>query len=159
MIVVQHLSNSIANITSSSFLSNTGTYQFPLDEFFYQGDDYKQVGGAIAAYQSELWISERKFHRNSAEVGRALFIEETTISIRYTIFENKFAKHHDNITQAYMTGWVMVVYWNCFVSIKYSTFSNNSGLKRLQGVLLSFKYEVSVHGCLFETSEGCVTCV
>ena len=151
------LFNSIANITSSSFLSNTGTYQFPLDQFFYQGDDYKQVGGAIAAYQSELWITECRFYGNSAEVGGALFIEETTISISNTIFENNFAKPHDNINQAYITGGVMVAFWKCFVSIKYSTFSNSSGLTRLQGVLLlSFKNVVSVHGCLFETSKGSV---
>ena len=149
------LFNSVANITSSLFLSNTGTYQFPLDQFFYQGDDYKQVGGAIAAYQSKLWITECRFHGNSAEVGGALFIEETTVSIRNTIFENNFAKPHNNINQAYMTGGVMVIYWNCFVSIEYSTFSNNSGLIRLQGVLLvSIKNVVSVHRCLFETSKG-----
>ena len=89
------LIHSKANITKSSFLSNTGTYQFPLDNVFLQGDKYKQVGGAIAAYQSELWITACEFHGNSAEVGGAIFIEETTIFIGYTLFENNFAKAHD----------------------------------------------------------------
>ena len=144
-----------ANITKSSFLSNTGTYQFPLDNVFLQGDEYKQVGGAIAAYQIELWITACKLYGNSAEVGGALFIEETTISIRYTLFENNFAKPHDN-GQSDITGGVIVAYWNCYVSINYSTFSNNSGLKISQGVLFSYRSILLVHECLFVDSIGSV---
>ena len=47
---------STANITNSSFMLNTGTYRFPLDDYILQGDEYKEVGGAIAAYQSKIWI-------------------------------------------------------------------------------------------------------
>jgi predicted outer membrane repeat protein len=147
------LIHSKANITQSSFLSNTGTYQFPLDNVFLQGDKYKQVGGAIAAYRSELWITACEFHGNNAEVGGALFIEETTILIAYTLFENNFAKAHDN-GQSDITGGVVIAYWNCYVSINYSTFSNNSGLKRLQGVLFSYKSIIFVHQSLFVDSTG-----
>lgn len=142
-----------ANITRSSFLSNTGTYQFPLDDIFLQGDKFKQVGGAIAAYQSELWITACKFYVNSAEAGGALFIEETTIVIGLTLFENNFAKPHNN-DQSDITGGVIVAYWNCYVSINDSTFSNNSGLKILQGVLFSYRSMILVHKCLFKDSIG-----
>lgn len=151
------LSSSIADIISTSFVSNTGTYQFPLDDFFYQGDDYKQVGGAIAAYQSELWITDCSFLGNSAEVGGALFIEETNVMIENTVFDSNFAKPHSNDNQAFVTGGVMVVYSYSYVSIQNSTFYNSSGLTRLQGVvLLSFQSIMSVHGCIFSTSKGSV---
>ena len=149
------LIHSKANITKCSFLSNTGTYQFPLDNVFLQGDEYKLVGGAIAAYQSELWITVCEFRGNSAEIGGALFIEETTIMIGYTLFENNFAKAHDNgQSDLDVTRGVISAYWNCYVNINYSTFSNNSGLKRLQGVLFSYKSIIFVHECLFVDSVG-----
>ena len=151
------LSNSIADIISSSFVSNTGTYRFPLDDFFFQGDDYKQVGGAIAAYQSELWITECSFLGNSAEVGGALFIEESNVMIENTVFDSNFAKPHINNNQAFITGGVMVIYSYSYASIQNSTFYNSSGLTRLQGVvLLSSKSVMSVHGCIFSTSKGSV---
>ena len=148
---------STTNITNSSFVSNTGTYQFPLEDYILQGDKYKEVGGAIAAYQSKLWITECSFSGNSAEVGGALFIEESTLFIRNTTFENNFAEPHDN-DEPDITGGVVVAYYDCFVSIKIkcSIFSNNSGLIKLQGVLFSHQSWILVHKCLFVNSTGSI---
>ena len=151
------LLNSIAKITGSSFVSNTGTYRFPLDDFFYQGDDYKRVGGAIAAYQSQLWITRCTFHGNSAEVGGAAFIEETTMVIISTTFESNFARPRINSKQVSLTGGAVVVHYSSFVSVKDSAFHNSSGLTNLQGVFfVGFYSVILVHRCLFTASKGSV---
>ena len=144
-----------ANITNSSFISNTGTYQFPLDNYILQGDEYKEVGGAIAAYRSKLWITECNFNGNSAEVGGALFIEESTIFIRNSTFEKNFAEPHEN-DEPDITGGVMVAYYECVVSIEHSIFFSNSGSIKLQGVLFSYRSLILVEKCSFVNSTGSV---
>ena len=150
-----YMIETVANITKSSFLLNTGTFQYPVDNLFLQGDDYKEVGGAITAFQSTLGISECRFHRNSAEVGGVLFLEESIVSINNTIFDNNFADPHVN-NRTTITGGVMVAYWNSIVSIQHSNFSNNSGLLSFHGVFIIIYSNITIGDCIFQNSSGSV---
>ena len=150
-----YVTETVANITKSSFLLNTGTFQHPVDEFLLQGDDYKEVGGAITAFQSKLRISECRFRGNSAEVGGALYIEESWIFISSTTFENNFADPYVN-DQTFVSGGVMVAFGHCGITVKHSNFSNNSGLVNFQGVFGIFRSSITIDSCIFQDSSGSV---
>ena len=147
--------NSVANVTNSSFVSNTGTVWYPVDELFLQGDDYKRVGGAITAYRGIIRITDCNFQGNSAEIGGVLFVEETVIFVMNSNFENNIAKPRavdDN--HLFATGGVMVAFWTCHVSINNSTFYSNSGLTDHQGVFFILMSTLIMNKCTFLTSKG-----
>lgn len=144
-----------ADITNTTFTVNTGTSNYPVDESLLQGDKYKVVGGAITSYGSSLWISECEFDGNTAELGGALFIEETVISISSSVFERNLAYPYTEI-RTYMTGGVMLAYSNCLVTIDNTMFTDNSGLKGLQGVILSITSNVTINRCMFVANKGSV---
>ena len=70
------LINTYTDISYTSFTLNTGTHQFLLDQWMLQRDTYREVGGAIAAYQSDLWINGCIFKENRAKIGGAIYIEK-----------------------------------------------------------------------------------
>ena len=149
--------NSVANVTNSIFVLNTGTVWFPVDEFILRGNNYKRVGGAIAAYHGIITITDCKFHGNSAEIGGVLYVEETTVHISNSHFQNNFANPratHNNRT--YETGGVMVAFLNCLVLVNNSTFHNNSGMMAYQGVFLIMVGAIVINNCIFLDSKGSV---
>ena len=50
----------------------------------------------------------------------------------------------------------MLAYSNCIVTIDSTTFTNNSGLKWQQGVILSIKSDISLTNCIFVANRGSV---
>ena len=149
-----YIIETVANIAKSLFVSNTGTFQHPVDEYFLQEDEYKEVGGAITAFQSKVRISECTFRDNSAELGGALFLEQSIISINNTTFDHNFANPYVS-NQTLVTGGVMVAYWNCVIVVKHSNFTNNSGLiSDFLGGSVIVHSNITIDGCIFQHSIG-----
>ena len=76
-----YIGYSNADIINTSFTAYAGTHLYKVDDILLQGDSYKVVGGAIVSYGSDLWIYGSEFNGNTAELGGALFLEETVLSI------------------------------------------------------------------------------
>ena len=86
-----------------------------------------------------------------------MYGEETIIYFQNSCFENNVAKPRDpRNNHTYITGGVMVAFFNCVVHVDNSTFYNNSGLADFQGVFFVIGGTIIMHKWTFLASIGSV---
>ena len=148
---IQHV-----NITRSAFLFNTGTFLHPVDELYLPAKhaDF-EVGGAMAVFRSTVYISDCQFYGNAAEMGAAIFFEQSRAVIGGSTFENNAANYYYyNITV--LSGGIITAYVHSDVTIRNSTFFNNSGEINFHGGLVSVLSSVIINNTYFNSSTGSV---
>ncbi len=153
--------NTTAQFIRTTFVSNHGGKLLwilvPTDSLFQY---FKMAGSALIAKDSNITISENTFVDNEAEIGGALYVENSIITIQGTDFSinhvvcrlevDYFSNYTFCFCNSYL-GEVLFTY-RSNITIERTTFYNNSACRG--GVIYSYDSNITITMCIFYNNSA-----